>query len=148
MPSYNLNALSPYNLNTLIIKRTASNKFPQQGDGGQLVFGYVGKVSEEFVEPVCLGEFIHMLWYTGEQLCGLLFDDSELINHRSIEHLVGILLIGEDPFFLSCPDRRPSADGLLSGDPAVFVVAYDTPEEPVVSGGNIVVVVEQDGGQC
>ena len=78
----------------------------------------------------------------------LTLDDSQLEEHRRIEHRVGILLEGEYPLVLSCTDRRPAADGFLSRDSPVLMVADDTAQQTVVCCRDIIMVVEQDGGQC
>ena len=88
-----------------------------------------------------------VLWNRLKQWFCLTLDDSQLEKHGGIEHRIGILLEGEYPLILTSTDRRPAADGLLSRDSPVLMVADDAAQQTVVGSRHIVVVVEQDGGQ-
>ena len=77
-----------------------------------------------------------------------MFDDSQLEKHGRVEHGIGILLIREYPAVLTLAHRRPAADGVLCGDTTVLMVADDAAQQTVIGGRNIVMGVQQDGGQC
>lgn len=105
-------------------------------------------VSQELAQAVGLGIFGAVLGDLFKQWFCLALDDGKLEEHGAVEHGVSILLEGEDPFVFTGTYGGPSADGFAGIDATVFVVADDTSQQSVVGGRNVVVGVEQDGGQC
>ena len=77
-----------------------------------------------------------------------MLDDGQLEQHGRVEHGIGILLIREYPAVLTLAHRRPAADGVLCSDTTVLMVADDATQQTVVGGGNVVMGIQQDGGQC
>ena len=55
---------------------------------------------------------------------------------------------GDDPLFLACGYTGTAANGLQGGVAAVLIVADNAAHESDVLGGDAVVVVELDGGEC
>ena len=102
---------------------------------------------QELQQAVGLGMFRHVLGHLFQQGLGLTLDDRQFEEHGGVEHSVGIFLIGEYPLVLAGTYRRPAADGVDSRDPTILVVADDAAQQAVVGRGDIVVLVEQQGGQ-
>ena len=74
-------------------------------------------------------------------------DNRQFIKHRRVEHGIGILLIWEYPLVLTCPYRRPAMNRLLRRHTPIFIVADDATEQSVVGGRDIVMIIQQNGGQ-
>ena len=75
------------------------------------------------------------------------FKDSQLEEEGRVEHHVGFLLEGVNPFFFAPHDGGATGDGFSGGIVAVFVVADYAAEESDVDGGYPVVVVDIDCGE-
>ena len=113
--------------------------------------GFVGDgryVFEEFEQTVGFAVFFTVLGHELKERFGLLLDDGEFEEHGSVEHYVGVFLVGEYPFAFSISYGWPSVYGFLCAHGSVFVVADDASQQTVVGSGYVVVAVEQDGCQC
>ena len=93
------------------------------------------------------GIFVAKLWYFGKDRLGVAFKDSQLKEQSRVEHHVGFLLEGVNPFLFAPHDGGATGDGLSCGIVAVFVVADYTAEEADIDGGNPIVVVDIDSGE-
>lgn len=104
------------------------------------------EILQELAQAVGFGVLFTVFGHQFQQWLGLLANDGKLENHRRVEHGVGVFLIGKNPFVLASAYGGPSPDSLLRAHSTIFVVANNTPEQSVVGGRDVVVVVKQDGG--
>ena len=130
------------------METAASNKFANQRCGRQVLTGNGAEQLKEILELACLGILRTVLGNLLQDRSDHILNDRNLKYHGRIEHGIGIFLIWEYPLFLAGADRCPAPDGILSGVAAVFVVACYTAQQTVVGCGDIVVIVQQDGGEC
>ena len=70
------------------------------------------EVAEELAQAVSLGILVAVLGHLFEQRFGLGLDGSQLVYHGSVEHFVGIFLIGKYPFVLAPAHAGPTAYGV------------------------------------
>ena len=126
------------------MESAAAQKLSEQRGRGEGIGPDGHDIVEKFAQTVGLGVLRRAFGHHLEQGQGLAAQAGELKEQGTIEHDVGVLLIGEDPLAFAGLNLLPAADGLLSGVVAILVVAHDTPQQAVVAGGDIVVVVQQD----
>ena len=82
-----------------------------------------------------------------QQRQGIIAQHSQLVNQRTVEHHVGILLEREYPLVLTAAYRRPARYRVDGTCPTELVVADDTADKTAVRSRDVVVVVKLDGGQ-
>src|SRR5690554_2884672 len=70
---------------------------------------------------------------------------SQLVNHRRVEHHVGILLVRKDPLIFATPHAVPTRDGLLRRVTAVAVVSHHATQQSIIRSGNPVMIVQGYG---
>ena len=84
----------------------------------------------------------------GEDNLGMRTQDGKLNIQGGVEHHVGGLLEGQDPFLLGIADVLPLADGLAGGESSFVVITYDAAQQAVILRGNPVVVIERHASEC
>ena len=77
----------------------------------------------------------------------MLFQNGQLVEGGAVEDHVGILLEGENPFFLAATHRIPHGQGFLHRGATGFVIAYRAAEQAEVATADAVVVVQAQGDQ-
>ena len=82
-----------------------------------------------------------------EQLVRIVPQHRQLVVQRGIEHAVGPLLVGEDPFLLAPADAGPHGEGLLRRGRAELIVPHDAPQQTHIRRADAVVVIQVDAGQ-
>ena len=80
---------------------------------------------DKFQEAMSLSVFRTVPWHRGEDWFGMIAQYCKLDIEGGVEHHVGILLIGLDPFLLAFTYGRPLANGFAGSEGSLVVVAYD-----------------------
>ena len=91
--------------------------------------------------------FLRIFWNLLQQRLCLTLYYSQLEQHCGVEHRIGILLKWENPLILSCPNTWPATDCFLSTNTTILVIADNTAQQAVISGWNIVMIIEQNSSQ-
>lgn len=95
-------------------------------------------------KPVSFTVFRTILRNCGEDSLGMAAEHCKLYEISGIEQDICIFLIRVYPFDFSPSDIRPVGNGFLSSKRAFVEIAYDTPEESVVTGRDAVVVIQRN----
>ena len=106
------------------------------------------EILQEFQQSVSFRIFLAVFRNLLQQWFCLHLEHGQLIEHRRIEHRIGILLEREYPFVLASSYRWPAVNGLLSRYTSIFIVADDAAQQTVVGCRNIIMIIQQDGSQC
>src|ERR1017187_6676780 len=120
----------------------AADKFAQERVVGDKVFTDRQKPLQEGEQAFGLNVFGGPEDHLAQQRLGHQSKRRKLVNQGRVEHLICVLLVGENVLLLPTADRFPVANGLLGGVAAVASVADDAAEQTGVGGGNAVVPVE------
>ena len=131
-----------------IVEGTATHELTQEGGGGHRIEGHGGEIGNKLAQAIGFGIFLGTFGHHLEEGQGLCAESSKFIDEGSVEHRVGLFLEGENPFFFACGDGCATTDDLLGMIATIFVVAADAAEQSAIARGDVVVVVEHNGGEC
>lgn len=129
------------------MERAATQELSQEGGWWQIIIRYSLEILQELQQAVSLSKFLTILRHLLEQRFCLHLENRQLIEHRRIQHGIGILLEWENPLVLSGSYRWPAADGFLGRYTSIFIVADDAAQQTVVRCRDVIVIIQQNGGQ-
>ena len=131
----------------LVLKRTASGELAQQAGGRHLLAGDVPEVGKELAQTACLGILDGPLRHLLQDGHHLLAYHAQLVEQGAVEGGIRQSLVGEYPLLLAGLYAGVALDGLHGGVATVLVVAQHAAQQSDVCRGDVVVVVELDGGE-
>ena len=131
-----------------IVEGAAPHKLSQERGGRYGIEWHRGEIRNEFAQAVGFGVFFCTFGHHLEEGKGLCTEGRKFVDECGVEHSVGLFLEGENPFFFACGDGCATTNDLLRMVATIFVVATNAAEQATVARGDVVVVVEHNGGEC
>ena len=125
----------------LVSEGATAKEFTDEACWWEGFVGDGGYVFEEFEQTVGFAVFFTVLGHELKERFGLLLDDGEFEEHGSVEHYVGVFLVGEYPFVLSSAYRWPATNSILRRNSTILIVSNDATQQTIISSWDIVMVV-------